>query len=63
MFLVEVYLRGGAIVEVECEDFETHQDGPLHKVSRIDFVYPDNTKSQVPYIDFDEMVAWKFTEL
>jgi len=56
---VEVHFKGGSVMEVEVEDFETFQAGPAHKVSGISFVASERAKQYVPYLDFEEVVAVK----
>ncbi len=63
MVKVEVHFKGGSIMEVEVEDFETLQMGPAHKVSSINFIISETAKQYVPYLDFEEVAAVKFIDL
>lgn len=63
MIKVEVHFRGGSVMELEVEDFNIFKMGPVHKPSGIDFTASEEAKQYVPYLDFDEVVAVKFTEL
>ena len=60
---VEVHFKGGSVMEVECEDFETFQGGPVHKVSGLSFKESEEARQYVPYLDFEEVVAFKVTDL
>jgi thiamine pyrophosphate-dependent acetolactate synthase large subunit-like protein len=60
---VEVHFRGGSVMEVEVEDFETFQAGIAHKISAISFQPSRTARQYVPHLDFEEVVAVKVTEL
>jgi nitrogen fixation protein len=61
MVKVEVHFRGGSVMEVE--DWELFKMGPVHRPSSLTFRFSEEAKQYVPYLDFEEVVAVKVTEL
>ncbi len=63
MIRAEVHFRGGSVMEVEAEDFETYQHGPAHKISATHFFRSESAKQYVIHFEMDEVVAIKITDL
>ena len=63
MVRVEVHFRGGSVMEIEAEDWELFKMGPMHKPSSLSFKESESAKQYVPYLDFEEVVAFKVTDL
>lgn len=63
MIRAEVHFKGGSVMEIDAEDFETYQHSPAHKISAIQFFMSEKAKQYVIYFEMDEVAAIKITEL
>lgn len=63
MIRAEVHFKGGSVMEIEAEDFETYQHSSLHKISSLNFVRSEEAKQYVILLEMDEVVAVKITDL
>lgn len=59
----EIHFRGGSVMEVEVKDVDLFKMGPMHKPSDLIFHFSEEAKQYVPYLESDEVVAVKVTDL
>lgn len=63
VYRIEIHLKGGTVLEIEAEDFDLIKLGPMHRYSGIGIKPSEKASQYLPYLDFDEVAAVKFTEL